>query len=101
MMVKVSKVVTDPVTAWRIRDALATHPLLGGALAQIYVNAGYETILLEGWVFDEEVRHLALRLALRSAGRRAVEIRLRLRRSVHGSQRAMMRTEPEYEKPAR
>jgi hypothetical protein len=86
-MVKVSKFLTDPVTAWRIRDALATHPLLGGALAQIQVNACYETVILEGWAFDEEVRQLALRLAMRAAGRRAVEMRLHLRRSAHDSQR--------------
>jgi hypothetical protein len=69
--------------AWRVRDLLAAHPLLGGALAQINVCAGYETICLEGWACDDEVRQLALRLAMRAAGRRAVDMQIQVRCSAH------------------
>lgn len=65
--------------AWRVRDLLAAHPLLGGPLAQIQVCAGYEIIYLDGWAFDEKVRQLALRLATRAAGHRAIDMRVQVR----------------------
>ena len=72
IMVKVSHKTTDQIVAWRIRDGLAAHPLLGGATAQIYVIANYEEIMLVGWAVDEAVIQLAIRLARRIAGKRAV-----------------------------
>lgn len=72
-MVRVSTGTSDRVTAWRIRDALAMHPLLGGSTAQIQVSATYERVVLEGWTLDEELTQLAIRLALQAAGRRSVQ----------------------------
>jgi len=66
----------DPAAAWRVRDALAAHPLLGGATAHIKIRAGRDVIILEGWAIDEAVRALAVRLAQRAAGRRTVQVRL-------------------------
>jgi hypothetical protein len=68
-----------PDTAWRVRDALASHPLLGGATAQITVIAGPHCVVLEGWTVDEQVKQLAIRLARRAAGRCAVQMRLKSR----------------------
>jgi osmotically-inducible protein OsmY len=78
-MVRVSKVASDSATAWRIRDALAMHPLLGGATAHIHVTADYGSITLDGWVMDEDLNALAVRLALRAAGGRPVQPRLQSR----------------------
>ncbi len=75
-MVSVQPNTSDRVTAWRIRDALAAHPLLGGAAAQIRITATHDGISLEGWVLDEDVRTLAAKMALRAAGRRSVQFRL-------------------------
>ena len=75
-MVSVHGDTSDRITAWRIRDALAAHPLLGGAAAQIRVIATHDGIVLEGWALDEEVRALAVKMALRAAGRRSVQLRL-------------------------
>jgi hypothetical protein len=78
-MVKVSAAAIDQSMAWRVRDALASHPLLGGATACISVVAGPDRIVLEGWTLDEHVRQIALRMALRSAGKRPVQANLRAR----------------------
>jgi hypothetical protein len=75
-MVKVHHTTTDSVTAWHIRDRLASHPLLGGATAQISVIASHEDIVLDGWALDERVIQLALKLARRAAGHRAVKHKL-------------------------
>jgi hypothetical protein len=75
-MVKVHIATTDHVTAWRVRDALAVHPLLGGAMAHIQVMASSYGIVLEGWAVDEQAVQLALKLACRAAGQRAVHPRL-------------------------
>lgn len=77
-MVRVSLGASDPITAWRVRDALATHPLLGGATAQISIVASHDLVVLEGWTLDEALQTVALRLALRAAGRRPVQARLRI-----------------------
>jgi hypothetical protein len=79
-MVRVSGVASDPITAWRVRDALAKHPLLGGATAQIQIIASHKEIILEGWTLDEDVSRLAIRLALRAAGHHTVQPRLRAQR---------------------
>lgn len=76
-MVKVATGTIDPSMAWRVRDALASHPLLGGATACITVLAGPDRIVLEGWTHDEQVCGLALRMAMRSAGHRPVQTNLR------------------------
>jgi osmotically-inducible protein OsmY len=76
-MVKVHQHTTDQVVAWRVRDALAAHPLLGGATAQIQVIASYEGVMLDGWVVDEHIMQLAMRLAQRAAGKRCVQQHLR------------------------
>jgi len=78
-MVRVEINASDPDTAWRVRDALATHPLLGGATAQITVVAGHHCVMLEGWTVDDQVKQLASRLARRAAGRCAVQLRLQSR----------------------
>jgi hypothetical protein len=79
-MVTVHLTTTDIVTAWRVRDALAAHPLLGGAMAQISVSAHLQGIMLDGWAVDDQTVTLALRLAKRAAGQRAVQHRLCTRR---------------------
>jgi len=75
-MVKVNHHTTDRVVAWRVRDALAAHPLLGSATAQIQIIANYEGVVLEGWVLDERLIQLAIRLAKGAAGKRCIQARL-------------------------
>ena len=75
-MVRVDATATDQCTAWRVRDALAAHPLLAGASAQIYIRAGHDGVVLEGWARDERIVQVALRLAYRSVGRRSLQSRL-------------------------
>ena len=75
-MVKVHTNTTDKVTAWRVRDALAAHPVLGGATAQISVIAHLQVIILDGWVIDDHAIQVAIRLANHAAGQRAVQPRL-------------------------
>ena len=82
-MVRVAINATDPDTAWRVRDALASHPLLGGATAQITVIASQHCVILEGWTVDDQVRQLAIRLARRAAGRCAVTMSLHSRQRQH------------------
>jgi hypothetical protein len=82
-MVRVAINAADPGTAWRVRDALATHPLLGGATAQITVIASHHCVVLEGWTVDDEVKQLAIRLARRAAGRCVVQMRLHSRQQQH------------------
>ncbi len=78
-MVRVDLNTADPCTAWRVRDALASHPLLGGATAHITIRATLTGVLLEGWTVDDEVQRLAQLLARRAAGKRSVELRLHSR----------------------
>jgi hypothetical protein len=87
-MVRVSSVVCDPITAWRIRDVLASHPLLGGATAQIYVTAGHDYVVLEGWTLDEELSRLAYKLARQAAGNRPVKTRLQANHCANRSAQA-------------
>ena len=75
-MVRVHPTTTDKITAWRVRDALACHPLLGGATAQISVSAGIENVILTGWTLDERLMQEAQHLARRAAGRRVVQMQL-------------------------
>lgn len=75
-MVRVHFTSTDHINAWRVRDALAAHPLLGGATAHITICAHNHGVVLEGWVIDESTLNLAVRLARRAAGRRAIQVRL-------------------------
>ena len=75
-MVRVARGVSDPSTAWRVRDALACHPLLGGATAQLEISASSEMVILEGWTLDATVERLAVHLARRAAGRRPVSVRI-------------------------
>ncbi len=84
-MVRVSHSASDRITAWRVRDALASHPLLGGATAQISIRADFDSVTLEGWALDDRVQQLALRMALRAAGRRPVQTFVRIRRCTGGS----------------
>lgn len=77
-MVKVHHNTTDQIAAWHVRDALAAHPLLGGATAQIHIIAGYEEIVLAGWAVDEAVIQLAIRLTKRVAGKRTVQLDLKV-----------------------
>jgi len=75
-MVRVAVNAADPNTAWRVRDALASHPLLGGATAQITVVASQHCVVLEGWTVDDQVKQLAGRLARRAAGRCVLQLHL-------------------------
>lgn len=78
-MVRVAINAANPDTAWRVRDALASHPLLGGATAQLTVIANTHCVVLEGWTVDDQVKQLATRLARRAAGRCVVQIRVQSR----------------------
>jgi osmotically-inducible protein OsmY len=80
-MIRVSPSTIDQATAWRVRDALARHPLLGGAIVQIQINACRNVVTLEGWVLDEGLQQLATHIAMRAAGSRPVVERLRIRRT--------------------
>lgn len=71
-MVRVAPATSDHITAWRIRDLLASHPMLGGGAAEIRVVADHRRVVLEGWAMDAAVRDLALKMASRAAGKRAV-----------------------------
>ena len=71
-MVRVAAATSDHITAWRIRDSLASHPMLGGGTANIRVHADHNHVVLDGWAMDAAVRELAMKIAARSAGRRAV-----------------------------
>jgi hypothetical protein len=78
-MVRVAINGINPDMAWRVRDALASHPLLGGATAQITVIASHHGVILEGWTVDDQIKQLAMRLARRAAGRCVVQMRLHSR----------------------
>lgn len=86
-MVKVDHNTTDQIVAWRVRDTLAAHPLLGGATAQIHIIAGYEEVILVGWAVDEAVIQLAVRLTRRVAGKRTVQPELQVCR--HAANKAL------------
>jgi len=79
-MVRVQQGTIDKATAWRIRDALASHPLLGGCTAQINIVAGADGVVLTGWTSDDELKQVASRLALRAAGKRPVQLALQTTR---------------------
>ena len=78
-MVRIDQNTTDRIVAWRVRDALAAHPLLGGHMAQITIVASYEGVTLDGWAQDEEVMKLAETLARRAAGARSIQRKLSMR----------------------
>jgi osmotically-inducible protein OsmY len=80
-MICVSPSTIDKATAWRVRDAMARHPLLGGAIVQIQINACREVVTLEGWVLDEGLQQLATRIAVRAAGSKPVAEQLRIHRN--------------------
>jgi osmotically-inducible protein OsmY len=82
IMVRVICNAANPDTAWRVRDALASHPLLGGATAQITVVAKHHCVLLEGWTVDDQVKQLAIRLAQRAAGRSPLQLCIHSRQMV-------------------
>jgi len=86
-MVKVDQTTTDRATAWRIRDALASHPLLGGCTARINIVASSDDITLSGWVSDEKLTQIVALLARRSAGKRPVHLRLKtsLTKNIHSA----------------
>jgi osmotically-inducible protein OsmY len=82
-MVRVDSTTTDRITAWRIRDALASHPTLGGGTADICVVADYSSVVLQGWAMDSKVHDLAMKMATRAAGRRTVSMQLAIRNCRH------------------
>ncbi|MEZ4708416.1 MAG: hypothetical protein R3A44_14485 [Caldilineaceae bacterium] len=80
-MVKVSNKATEKMVAWRVRDAMARHPSLNSASAQIDVRTernelGQLVVVLRGWTLDEQLHRLALRLAARATNC-PVQIKLR------------------------
>lgn len=83
-MIQVSSGSGDTALAWRVRDALARHPLLGGATTDITIEVSSQIITLEGWVLDEGLSDLAQRLASRAAGRHPIRLRLLIRRGERG-----------------
>ena len=78
-MVRVFPTTHNKALAWRVRDALARHPLLGGGMAHIEIDAQVEVVILQGWVMDAKLGHTALQLARRAAGSRPVQTRLVVR----------------------
>ncbi len=68
---------TEEALAWRVRDALAAHPMLSGPTARIRVGVDRDGVTLSGWIADSELGQTAVRLAMRAAGRRAVYVQLR------------------------
>ncbi len=76
-MVRIHHSTTDKATAWRVRDLLAAHPLLGGTMAQISVTADMERIVLTGWIADDRLKQIAIRLSTRAAGRRPIYVELK------------------------
>ncbi|GEM_PF-2107502 len=78
-MVRVLPTTHNKALAWRIRDALARHPLLGGGMAHIEIDARLEVVILQGWVMDAKLEQTALQLAQRAAGSRPVQTRLVVR----------------------
>ena len=79
-MVRVATGASDQAMAWRVRDSLAAHPLLGGRSADIEIMANRDGIVLEGWTADNAVLDLAVKMALRAAGRRSVSTHLEVLR---------------------
>ena len=75
-MVRVHAMTTDKITAWRIRDALSRHPLLGGGTAQIDVEVVHEQVILTGWTADERLVQLVEQLVRRAAGRHAISVQI-------------------------
>ena len=80
-MVTIEPDTTDMATAWRVRDRLATHPLLSGATAEISVTVHGGVIVLRGWALDQRICDTASRLAAGAAGRRPVDGQLSRHRS--------------------
>jgi hypothetical protein len=76
-MVRIHHSTTDKAAAWRVRDSLAAHPLLGGAMAQISVTAANDHIMLTGWIADDHLKQIAVRLSTRAAGRRPIYVELK------------------------
>lgn len=91
-MIRVAATTTDKHTAWRVRDALARHPLLGGGVTHIEIEAGQEQITLMGWVLDEGLCQLARKIAQREAGRRSVLIRLSIHAPTESASRGPAHT---------
>ena len=75
-MVKVAAGTYDQSTAWRVRDGTGEPSLLGGATACITVFVDADRVVLKGWTLDEYVLQVAMRVAVRSAGRRPVQSHL-------------------------
>lgn len=50
--------------------------MLGGGTANLRIIADHSRVVLEGWVMDPAVYDIALRLAARAAGRRAVSAQI-------------------------
>lgn len=71
-MVRVDQAAADRAMAWRVRDALASHPLLGGCTAEINITATADGVTLTGWIADERLSSVVYRLAVRAAGKRPV-----------------------------
>ena len=84
-MVRVDRTTIDKATAWRVRDALASHPLLGGCTARINIVATADNVILTGWVSDEKLTQIVSRLTLRAAGNRPVHVCLQtsLTQNIH------------------
>lgn len=75
-MVTVHVQSTDQITAWRIRDVLACHPLLAGAAVEIQIAATHDAVVVHGWARDARLVQMAVRLARSTAGRRVVHTHL-------------------------
>ena len=75
-MIRVHAETSDKITAWRVRDRLAVHPLLATAAVQIDVLADHECIALIGWAADARLLQLAEQLSRRVAGHRSLSRRI-------------------------
>lgn len=80
-MVTVHVQSTDQITAWRIRDVLACHPLLAGTAVEIQISATRDGVVLHGCARDARLVQTAVRLARSTAGRRVVHTCLAENRS--------------------
>ena len=84
-MVRVDRTTVDKAVAWRIRDALASHPSLGGCTARINIIANGDDVTLSGWIADEKLIQVISLLARRAAGKRPVHLHLQtsLTKNIH------------------
>ena len=76
IMIQVAPTASDLAMAWRVRDLLAQHPLLGGSGTRLTISACRASVVVEGWAADEDLVQHIRRTAHRAAGARPVLFRV-------------------------